>query len=211
MPRIEGYEDLAPGQRFALGAVTIERADIFEFAAVYDPQPFHLDDAAAEASIFRGLAASGFQTTAAAFSVSVRSGFLAEVNLGGSGLDALRWLRPVRPDAMLSLVWTIEEVTPDQAWPRYRPNPLRSLERGRRAGPDCAGQPPDPRPASGVTGQCLQPDPRREAADPGSAAVTNARRRASSHDGRDAPPCGRGGACDAPLRPGRRAGRRKRQ
>jgi acyl dehydratase len=112
LPRIEGYEDLAPGQRFALGAVTIERADIFEFAAVYDPQPFHLDDGAAEASIFRGLAASGFQTTAAAFSVSVRSGLLAEVNLGGSGLDALRWLRPVRPDVMLSLVWTIEEITP---------------------------------------------------------------------------------------------------
>jgi acyl dehydratase len=112
LPIIEGYEDLAPGQRFALGAVTIERPDIFEFAAVYDPQPFHLDEAAADRSIFRGLAASGFQSVAATFSVSVRSGLLAKVNLGGSGLDALRWLRPVRPDERLELVWTIEEIRP---------------------------------------------------------------------------------------------------
>lgn len=112
LPRIDGYEDLAPGRRFELGAVTIERADIFDFAAIYDPQPFHLDDAAAERSIFRGLAASGFQTLAAASAVSVRSGLLAEANLGGSGLDALRWLRPVRPDDRLAVSWTIEEIIP---------------------------------------------------------------------------------------------------
>jgi acyl dehydratase len=111
LPVIEGYEDLTLGQRFALGAVTIERPDIFEFAAIYDPQPFHLDEAAAERSIFRGLAASGFQSTAAAFSVSVRSGLLAKVNLGGSGIDALRWFRPVRPEERLDLVWTIEQIT----------------------------------------------------------------------------------------------------
>jgi acyl dehydratase len=123
LPIIQGYEDLAPGQRFALGAVTIERPDIFEFAAIYDPQPFHLDEAEAERSIFRGLAASGFQSTAAAFSVSVRSGLLAGINLGGSGIDAIRWLRPVRPDERLELVWTIEEITatkPGRATVRIR-------------------------------------------------------------------------------------------
>ena len=123
LPVIQGYEDLAPGQRFALGAVTIERPDIFEFAFVYDPQPFHLDEEAADRSIFRGLAASGFQTVAAAFSMSVRSGLLAEVNLGGSGLDTLRWLRPVRPDEKLDLIWIVEEITatkPDRATVRIR-------------------------------------------------------------------------------------------
>jgi acyl dehydratase len=123
LPVIEGHEDLAPGQRFALGAVTIERPDVFEFAATYDPQPFHLDEAEADRSIFRGLAASGFQSVAASFSVSVRSGLLAKVNLGGSGLDALRWLRPVRPGEKLDLVWVIEEISatrPDRAKVKIR-------------------------------------------------------------------------------------------
>src|SRR5271166_418180 len=104
LPRLGGFEDLVEGQRFVLGGVTIERADIHDFAALYDPQPFHLDDAAAAASIFKGLAASGFQTIAAAFSVSVRSGLLDGINLGGSGMEQVRWLRPVRPAEILSLV-----------------------------------------------------------------------------------------------------------
>src|SRR5271156_3173428 len=47
---ITGYEDLSVGQSFALGSVEIDRDDIFEFARIYDPQPFHLDEDAAEKS-----------------------------------------------------------------------------------------------------------------------------------------------------------------
>jgi len=52
-------DDLHVGQRFASGTYVIDEARIKEFAAEFDPQPFHLDETAAQASIFKGLAASG--------------------------------------------------------------------------------------------------------------------------------------------------------
>ena len=53
-------DDLHVGQRFTSGSYLMEAARIKEFAAQFDPQPFHLDEAAAEASAFKGLAASGW-------------------------------------------------------------------------------------------------------------------------------------------------------
>jgi acyl dehydratase len=73
---IAGFEDLAAGQRYRLGSVSLDRADILGFAQDYDPQPFHLDDAAAANSIFGQLVASGMQTISAIFSLSVRVGML---------------------------------------------------------------------------------------------------------------------------------------
>ena len=57
-------DDLRVGQRFSSGSYVMEAARIKEFAAEFDPQPFHLDEAAAEASVFKGLAASGWHTAA---------------------------------------------------------------------------------------------------------------------------------------------------
>ena len=59
-------EDLQVGQRFVSGSYTMDEAGIKTFAAEFDPQPFHLDHAAARATIFRGLAASGWHTAAVA-------------------------------------------------------------------------------------------------------------------------------------------------
>src|SRR5437764_6624944 len=59
-------DDLHLGQRFTSGTYLMEETRIREFAAEFDPQPFHLDEAAAEASVFRGLAASGWHTAAVA-------------------------------------------------------------------------------------------------------------------------------------------------
>jgi len=112
---IAGYEDLSVGQSFALGSVEIDREDIFEFARIYDPQPFHLDEDAAEKSIFKGLAASGFQTISMAFGLGYRSGLLANVSMGGSAVEEARWLKPVRPNQALSLIWTIESITPSRS------------------------------------------------------------------------------------------------
>jgi acyl dehydratase len=67
-------EDLYVGQRFTSGSYVMEAARIKEFAAEFDPQPFHLDDAAAKASIFKGLAASGWHTAAVAMRLLVSGG-----------------------------------------------------------------------------------------------------------------------------------------
>lgn len=63
---IEWFDDLKLGMQFKSGETTVSREDIKRFAAEFDPQPFHLDEAAAEKSAFKGLAASGWHTAAIA-------------------------------------------------------------------------------------------------------------------------------------------------
>ena len=67
-------DNLRVGQRFTSGNYVMEAARIKEFAAEFDPQPFHLEEAAAEASVFKGLAASGWHTAAAAMRLLVTGG-----------------------------------------------------------------------------------------------------------------------------------------
>lgn len=114
---IAGFEDLAAGQRYRLGSVSLDRTDTVGFAQDYDPQPFHLDDAAAAESIFGQLVASGMQTISAVFSLSVRAGVLSRCNLGGTGMSDVKWLRSVRPGDELSLECTIISVTPSERRP----------------------------------------------------------------------------------------------
>ena len=114
---ITGLEDLAAGQRYRLGSVSLDRDDIVGFARDFDPQPFHLDEAAAEKSVFGQLVASGMQTISAIFGLSVRTGILALCNLAGSGMTDVKWPRPVRPGDLLSLEWTIVSVTPSARRP----------------------------------------------------------------------------------------------
>ena len=69
---IEWFDDLALGMRFKSGDVQITETDIKRFAAEYDPQPMHLDDAAAAKTVFKGLAASGWHTAAIAMNLAVQ-------------------------------------------------------------------------------------------------------------------------------------------
>jgi acyl dehydratase len=114
---VAGFEHLAAGQRYRLGSVSLDRADILGFAQDYDPQPFHLDDAAAAASVFGQLVASGMQTISAIVGLSVRVGLLSRCNMAGSGMTDVKWTRPVRPGDVLSLEWTIVSVTPSERRP----------------------------------------------------------------------------------------------
>ena len=114
---IAGLEDLAPGQRYELGSVSLDRDDTVGFAANFDPQPFHLDEAAAEQSLFGQLVASGIHTIAAVFGLSVRSGLLSRCNLAGSGMTDVRWLRAVRPNDVLSLAIEVLSITPSDRRP----------------------------------------------------------------------------------------------
>jgi acyl dehydratase len=114
---INGFEELAVGQRFRLGSVVLDRGDIIGFATQFDPQPFHLDEAAAARSMFGQLVASGMHTISAIVGLSVHTGLLSRCNLGGSGMGNVKWLRAVRPGDVLSLEWTIESITPSERRP----------------------------------------------------------------------------------------------
>jgi acyl dehydratase len=71
---IEWFDDLTLGMRFKSGQVAVNREDIKRFAAEFDPQPFHLDEGAAEKTVFKGLAASGWHTAAIRWASQLKSG-----------------------------------------------------------------------------------------------------------------------------------------
>lgn len=110
-------EDLVPGRRFQAGPVTVTEAEIKAFAALYDPQPFHLDEAAAAAHpLFQGLAASGWHTAALTMRMVVQAIGEIEGGVIGGGGD-LQWPRPTRPGDALSVEIEILEAVPSRSRP----------------------------------------------------------------------------------------------
>jgi acyl dehydratase len=91
------YEDIEIGEVRELGSYRVATDEITEFAEQYDPQPIHIDEAAARESIHGGIIASGWYTASVCMRLLV-NGFLNEtVSMGSFGLDELRWRAPVRP------------------------------------------------------------------------------------------------------------------
>jgi acyl dehydratase len=109
-------DDLHVGQRFTSGVYLMEDALIKEFAAEFDPQPFHLDESAAQASIFKGLAASGWHTAAAAMRLLVTGGLPFANGIVGLGGE-IAWPRPTRPGDILHVESEIIEITPSRSKP----------------------------------------------------------------------------------------------
>lgn len=110
-------DELEVGDRFESKGMTLSEADIVGFARSWDPQPFHIDAEAARRSHFGGLIASGFQTVAVAFRLLYQTGFMVDANLGGPGMDELRWLKPVRPGDTLRASAVVKEITPSRSKP----------------------------------------------------------------------------------------------
>jgi len=109
-------EDLRVGQKFTSGTYVMEAARIKEFAAEFDPQPFHLDERAAQASIFKGLAASGWHTAAVAMRLLVTGGLPFANGLVGLGGE-IAWPRPTRSGDILHVESEIVEITPSRSKP----------------------------------------------------------------------------------------------
>ena len=91
------HEDLRPGLSVTYGPRSVSRDEIIAFATAYDPQPIHLDDEAAKASIVGGLCASGFHTCAIMMRLLCDHFLLRSTSLGSPGLDEVKWHKPVRP------------------------------------------------------------------------------------------------------------------
>ncbi|HEY2525259.1 MAG TPA: MaoC family dehydratase [Candidatus Binataceae bacterium] len=115
---IEHYlEDFAVGQTFGSGRLRIDEARIKSFAAEFDPQPFHLDAAAAEHTIFHGLVASGWYTAAVTMRLLVESELRPAGGIVGLGFDEFRWPRPVRPGDELRIESQVLEVRSSKSRP----------------------------------------------------------------------------------------------
>ena len=108
---IEWFDDLALGARFRSADKLVTREEIKRFAWEFDPQPYHLDEAAADQSAFKGLAASGWHTAAISMRLTVELRPFGPHPLLGLGVDELRWLAPVRPDDVLHLEGEVTELS----------------------------------------------------------------------------------------------------
>ena len=95
------YEDFEVGQIYELGSRTLTGERIREFAEEFDPQPFHLDEEAASASIYGGIIASGWHTGSVLMGLFATGLLNQTTSQGSPGVDELRWLKPVYPGATL--------------------------------------------------------------------------------------------------------------
>jgi acyl dehydratase len=119
MPNDLYFEDLHPGMKFASNrSYRVTAEEIKEFAEQYDPQPFHLDEAAGESSFFKGLAASGWLTAAIVMRLRVESIHIVG-GMIGAGVEEIRWMQPVRPGDSLRTEAEILAVRHSSSRPQY--------------------------------------------------------------------------------------------
>ena len=113
------FEDLAVGEVIDLGHTTVSRDMIVTFAREFDPFPFHLDEAAAKASLLGGLASSGWQTGALSLRMLVDS-FLSRIaSCGGLGFTDLKWKAPVMVGDTIGGTVTIAELRRSGSHPQW--------------------------------------------------------------------------------------------
>lgn len=96
-PPVDGWhwEDFTDGLQMAFGPTLVDRDEVIQFAKAFDPQPFHLSEEAGKASLFGGLAASGWHTASMVMRLMCDGFILKSSSLGSPGLESLKWLKPV--------------------------------------------------------------------------------------------------------------------
>ncbi len=109
-------EDLYVGRKFASPHYEMKEKRMKEFAAEFDPQDFHLDEAAGEASIFKGLAASGWHTASLSMKLMVEGDLALAGGLVGVGGE-ISWPRPTRAGDVLRVESEVLEITPSRSKP----------------------------------------------------------------------------------------------
>jgi len=127
-------DDMQVGQKFTSGTYLMTEERIKQFAAEFDPQPFHLDEAAAQATVFKGLAASGWHTAAVAMRLLITGGLpfaAGAVGLGGE----IEWPRPTRPGDILQVESEIVEIIPSRSKPNQGIVRVRSTTKNQKAEP----------------------------------------------------------------------------
>ena len=126
------FEDFHIGQKFdSIGTARVTAEEIKEFGARYDPQPFHLDEAAGEGSFFKGLAASGWLTAAIVMRLRVES-IKVFGGMIGAGVEEMRWTEPVRPGDTIRTEIEVVRVRSSQSRKNYGIVRTRTLAYNQR-------------------------------------------------------------------------------
>ncbi|MGC9270494.1 MaoC family dehydratase [Acidiphilium sp.] len=124
------FDDLSVGRQFESASTVMDAAAIKAFAAEFDPQPFHLDEVAAKATLFGGLAASGWHTAAVTMRLLVESVPVAGGIIGAS--NEIAWPRPTRPGDVLTVFSEVMALEPSASRPDRGRVVMRSETRNQR-------------------------------------------------------------------------------
>ena len=124
-------DDLRLGQRFVSGTHQINEGQIRAFAGQFDPQPFHLDVEAAQATLFGGLVASGWHTAAVTMRLLVEGGLPLAGGIIGAGGE-ITWPNPTRPGDVLQVESEVLELRPSRSRPDRGIATVRSETRNQR-------------------------------------------------------------------------------
>lgn len=111
------FEDFEEGQVFESGRRALDADSIVAFAKAYDWQSFHVDAEAAAASPYSGVIASGYHTLLTAFGLTLDLGLWMDSGMGSPGMDAIRWLVPVRPGDSLAVRVEVIGIRPSRSKP----------------------------------------------------------------------------------------------
>jgi len=111
------FEDFPVGDVRESAPRRVAREEIVAFAQQFDPQPFHIDDTAAQRTIYGGLLASGWHTCAISMRLMWDTYLKDTVSLGSPGVDEIRWVKPVRPGDTLRARFTVVEAVPSRSKP----------------------------------------------------------------------------------------------
>jgi len=111
------FEDFPVGEVLTYGAHHLTRDEIIAFAGEFDPQPFHLDEAAAKQTMLGGLAASGWHACAILMRLNCDGFMVGSTSMGAPGIEEVKWLMPLRPGVVLSVRRTTLEARVSKSRP----------------------------------------------------------------------------------------------
>lgn len=104
------FAELSIGQRFETMSYKVNKEEIIAFASQFDPQYMHIDEEKAKESRFRGIIASGLHTLSLSFKLWVETGILGDDVIAGTGVNNLKFMKPVFPDDVLYVTTEVIEL-----------------------------------------------------------------------------------------------------
>jgi acyl dehydratase len=111
------WEDFKTGEVAVYGPRRVTREEIVAFAAEFDPQPMHLDEATASVTLLGGLAASGWHVCSLLMRTIADGFILDSSSMGAPGIEELRWLRPLRPGTQIRVRVTVLDTRASKSRP----------------------------------------------------------------------------------------------
>jgi len=106
------FSEYKIGQRYETKSIKLSKQDIIDFAKVYDPQYMHIDEEKAKEGRFGNLIASGMQTMSTSFKLWVEEGIYGEEVVAGTGMNNVKFIKPVFPDDELRVIAEVIETVP---------------------------------------------------------------------------------------------------